>query len=100
MAVRLQQALRQLYGRHSEKTAANQLQLLLSFLTQQQSAEPTAVNATAYGAQAAAPAAPPADAPRKTPRRAPLRGAQALPAHLERREVLVQPAAEECVCPG
>ncbi|MCY1074964.1 IS66 family transposase [Archangium lansingense] len=98
--VRLQQALRQLYGRRSEKTPASQLQLLLSLFTQQQSAEPEAVPATVDGAQAAAPAAPPADAPKKTPRRAPLRGAQALPAHLERREVLVQPAAEECVCPG
>jgi transposase len=99
-AVRLKQALRQLYGRRSEKTPASQLQLLLSFLTQQQSAEPAAVPATADGAQAAAPAAPPADAPKKTPRRQPLRGAQALPAHLERREVLVPPTAEECICPG
>jgi transposase len=30
----------------------------------------------------------------------PLRGAQALPVHLERREVLVPPTAEECICPG
>jgi hypothetical protein len=53
--------------------------------------------ATADGAQAtAAAAAPPADAPRKTPKRPLVRGAQALPAHLERREVLVPPAAEEC----
>jgi transposase len=73
---------RQLYGRRSEKTPANQLQLLLSFFTQQQSAVPQAVPATADGAQAAAPAAPPAAA------------------HLERREVLVPPAAEECLCPG
>jgi transposase len=99
--VRLKEALRQLYGRRSEKTPASQLQLLLSFLTQQQSTVPEAVPATADGAQApAAPAAPPADAPRKTPKRPPVRGAQALPAHLERREVVVQPAAEECLCPG
>jgi transposase len=97
--VRLKEALRQLYGRRSEKTPASQLQLLLSLLTQQQSAEPTAVPATADGAQPAA-APPPADAPKKPPRRAPLRGAQALPAHLERREVLVPPEAEECICPG
>src|SRR5512143_425186 len=76
--VRLKQALRQLYGRRSEKTPATQLQLLLSLLTQQQSAVPEAVPATADGAQAAAPAAPPADAPRKTPKRPPVRGAQAL----------------------
>jgi transposase len=97
--VRLQEALRQLYGRRSEKSPANQLQFLLSFLTQQQSAVPA--TATADGAQAAAAAAaPPADAPRKTPKRPLVRGAQALPAHLERREVLVPPAAEECICPG
>ncbi|MGZ3457157.1 MAG: IS66 family transposase [Archangium sp.] len=101
MAVQLKQALRQLYGRRSEKTSASQLQLLLSFLTQQQqSAEPAAVPATADGAQAAAPVVVPADAPKKPPRRPPLRGAQALPAHLERREVLVPPEAEECICPG
>ncbi|HYO71214.1 MAG TPA: hypothetical protein VEU33_34550, partial [Archangium sp.] len=99
--VRLKQALRQLCGRRSEKTPANQLQLLLSLLTQQKSAESAAVPTTADGAQvAAAAAAPPADVPKKTPRRPLLRGAQALPAHLERREVLVQPADEECICPG
>jgi transposase len=101
LAVQLKQALRQLYGRRSEKTPANQLQLLLSFLAQQQSSEPEAVPATVDGAlAAAAPAAPPADAPKKPPRRPASRGAQALPAHLERREVLVPPAAEECICPG
>jgi transposase len=98
--VRLQQALRQLYGRRSEKTAASPLQLLLAFLTPPPAAGPEAVSAppTADGAQAAA-AAPPADAPRKTPQRPSVRGAQALPAHLERREVVVQPTAEECLCP-
>ena len=99
LEVRLNQALRQLYGRRSEKTPASQLQLLLSFLTQQ-SAVPTASPATASGAQATTEATPPANAPKKPPRRPPLRGAQALPAHLERREVVVPPAAEECICPG
>ncbi|HEX5750346.1 MAG TPA: IS66 family transposase zinc-finger binding domain-containing protein, partial [Archangium sp.] len=94
--VRLKQALRQLYGRRSEKTPASRLQLLLSLFTQQQPAVP----ATAGGLQAAAPAAVPAQAPKKTPKRPPVSGAQALPAHLERREVLVQPTAEECLCPG
>lgn len=46
MAVQLKQALRQLYGRRSEKTPANQLQLLLSLLTQQQSAVPATVLGT------------------------------------------------------
>jgi transposase len=98
-AVRLEEALRQLYGRRSEKTPASQLQLLFSLFTQQQqSAGPEAMPASS--AQAATPAAPPTDAPKKPPRRQPLRGAQALPAHLERREVLVPPADEECICPG
>jgi transposase len=99
MAVRLQQALRQLYGRRSERTPASQLQLLLSFLTQQQSAVPADSPAPASGEQTST--TPPADSPKKKPpKRPPLRGAQALPAHLERREVVVAPTAEECLCPG
>jgi len=34
------------------------------------------------------------------PRRPPLRGAKALPSHLERRVVQVAPSPEECTCPG
>jgi transposase len=101
LAIQLKQALRQLYGRRSEKTSASQLQLLLGLFTQQQSAASAAEAASASGAQApSAPEGTPSGAPKKPPKRPPVRGAQALPAHLERREVLVQPTAEECLCPG
>lgn len=96
-AVRLREALRQLYGRKSEKVAAGQLTLLLGMLSQPE-ASTAAGPAPTPGAQGAA--APPAPAPKKPPRRPPLRGAKALPEHLERREVVVKPSAEECTCPG
>jgi len=87
-AVRLKHALRQLYGRKSEKASAGQLQLLLELLT-----------LPAPDSASAASVAPQGQAPKQQPRRPPLRGAKALPAHLERREVVVQPSAEECTCP-
>lgn len=93
-AVRLREALRQLYGRKSEKVAAGQLTLLLGMLSQP---EQSAATGPARGAQDSA--APPAQAPKRPPRRPPLRGAKALPEHLERREVVVAPAPEECSCP-
>ncbi|EAU64968.1 IS66 family transposase [Stigmatella aurantiaca] len=99
-AVRLQQALRQLYGRRSEKVQPGQLQLLLELLTQPPPAAPEAGSTLASGAPApVACAAPPADAPKTPPRRPALRGAKALPEHLERREVELKPSDEECTCP-
>jgi len=99
-AVRLQQALRQLYGRRSEKVQPGQLQLLLELLTQPPPAAPEAGATLASGAPApVASGAPPADAPKTPPRRPALRGAKALPEHLERREVELKPSDEECTCP-
>jgi transposase len=98
-AQRLQQALRQLYGRRSEKTTANQLQMLLSFLGSG-AATPSA-SETAQGTLPSPSALPSAGGTDGTPRprRAALRGAQALPAHLERREVVIPVAPEHLACP-
>ncbi|MCP3143734.1 IS66 family transposase [Pyxidicoccus xibeiensis] len=103
-AVRLKHALRQLYGRKSEKAPAGQLQLLLELLTQPAADAPAADCAAAAGpasheGDSASSSAPEGQAPKKQSRRPPLRGAKALPAHLERREVVLQPSAEECTCP-
>ena len=92
-AVRLKHALRQLYGRKSEKAPAGQLQLLLELLTQ------AAPGPASNEGDSTSSAAPEGQAPKKQSRRPPLRGAKALPAHLERREVVVRPSAEECTCP-
>jgi hypothetical protein len=76
-AVRLQQALRQLYGRRSEKVQPGQLQLLLELLTQPASAAPQALPVPAGGTPASgACAAPAAEAPPTPPRRPALRGGQ------------------------
>jgi len=98
-AVRLQHALRQLYGRKSEKAPAGQLQLLLEMLAQPSPEAAPAESATDEGDSAASDA-PAGQKSKKPPRRPPLRGAKALPAHLERREVSVAPSPEECTCPG
>jgi transposase len=97
-AVRLKHALRQLYGRKSEKAPAGQLQLLLELLTQAAPDSAAAGPASNEGDSTSS-AAPEGQAPKKQSRRPPLRGAKALPAHLERREVVVRPSAEECTCP-
>jgi transposase len=100
-AVRLKHALRQLYGSRSEKAPAGQLQLLLEWLTQPvPPAAPQAPPAPESSeGDSTASAAPEGQTPKQQSRRPPLRGAKALPAHLERREVVVQPSAEECTCP-
>jgi transposase len=102
-AVRLKEALRQLYGRRSEKTPASQLQLLLSLLTHSAEAVARPGVTAPSGSEEAAPAAaaaPPGSSPKPSPRRAALRGAKALPAHLERRETVLMPPPEECTCPS
>ena len=95
-AQRLQQALRQLYGRRSEKLPQSQLQMLLSFL-KDEAATPAAaegVSATAASQTAPSPASGDNTDGKRRPRRPALRGAQALPEHLERREVVVPVAPE------
>jgi len=106
-SVRLQDALRKLYGRSSEKISEDQLQLVLSALVTNASQ-----SAEMQGAQAALDAdglvqpSPDAStssdggegaAPKKK-RRSGLRGRAALPAHLERRVSRVVPDPAVCVC--
>ena len=100
-AQRLQQALRQLYGRRSEKLPQSQLQMLLSFLSAEAAtpAAPEAEQATAASQTALAPASGDNTDSKRRPRRPALRGAQALPEHLERREVVVPVAPELRACP-
>jgi transposase len=97
---RLEQALRQLYGRRSEKLSANTLQMLLSFLSAE---EATPAVAEAVPAAAVQTAPPPASGDNtgseRCPRRVQTRGAKALPEHLERREVVVPVAPELRACP-
>jgi transposase len=98
---RLQLALRQLYGRRSEKLPANTLQMLLSFL-KDEAATPAAaegVSATAAAQAALSPASGDNTGGQRRPRRPALRGAQALPEHLERREIVVPVAPELRACP-
>jgi transposase len=102
-AQRLKEALRQLYGRRSEKTSANELQLLLSFLSAE-AATPAASETTqqippSLPAQSSASGAADGTGNKQPPRRQAPRGAQALPAHLERREVVVPVAPEQSACP-
>jgi len=98
---RLQQALRQLYGRRSEKLPQSQLQMLLSFLSAEAAtpAAPEAVQATVASQPALCPASEDNTGGKRRPRRPALRGAQALPEHLERREVVVPVAEEHRLCP-
>jgi transposase len=100
---RLREALRQLYGRRSEKTPASQLQMLLSFLVSEGAAPAAAETAQqappSPPAQASAAGAADGTGPQRPARRQAPRGAQALPAHLERREVVVPVPAEQSTCP-
>jgi transposase len=95
-AQRLKEALRQLYGRRSEKTSAHELQMLLAFLGSETAGpEPSP---SASSAQASSPGAEP-QKDKKPPRRQAARGAKALPEHLERREVVVPVSPEQRACP-
>ncbi|HYI01283.1 IS66 family transposase [Hyalangium sp.] len=104
-AHRLKEALRQLYGRRSEKMTTSQLQLLLAFLSSQAAGPESSETAQQTPPS---PSAPPAAAgsdstdgtgkKQRSRRQAP-RGAQALPAHLERREVVVPVSSEQSACP-
>jgi transposase len=100
---RLQQALRQLYGRRSEKTPASQLQMLLAFLASQDSAPAASETAqqtpSSPSAQPSAAGAADGTGNKQPPRRQAPRGAKALPAHLERREVVVPVPPEQSTCP-
>lgn len=100
-AQRLEQALRQLYGRRSEKLPQSQLQMLLSFLKDEAAtpAAPEGVSATAAVQTAPSPASGDNTGGKRPARRPALRGAQALPEHLERREVVVPVAPELRACP-
>jgi transposase len=101
IAQRLQHALRQLYGRRSEKMPESQLQLLLSFLSSEATVAPAPETEPqpppSPQAQASTSAGGTGDEQRRR-RQAP-RGAQALPAHLERREVVIPVAPELRACP-
>ena len=98
---RLKAALRQLYGRRSEKLQASQLQMLLSFLSSEAPAP------TAPEEEPQTPRSPSAQSSGSTdgtgsperPRKQAPRGAKALPAHLERREVVVPVPPEQRSCP-
>ncbi len=102
-AQRLKEALRQLYGRRSEKTSAHELQLLLAFLGSEspgaEQAPPTSsAETSSSSSESSSEEAEPQKA-KKPPRRPALRGAKALPEHLERREVVVPVPPEERTCP-
>ncbi len=95
-SVRLQDALRKLYGRSSEKVSTSQLQLVLSALVQgapdgdaDKSKEEAVTQDGPAGNQEPT-------AKRKRPSGP--RGRAALPAHLERRVTQVPPRAEDCFC--
>jgi transposase len=89
VSVRLQNALRQLYGRKSERyVSQDQLELFLGQLVN--CAKQADSGPKADKADNAQP-----DKPKKP--RAP-RAAAALPAHLERRTVRIEPEPAECVC--
>lgn len=100
-SVRLQDALRKLYGRSSEKVSASQLQLVLSALVHgaTDSAEESAKSKEEGAAQNGAAAdGSTEEPPPKRKRRSGPRGRAALPAHLERRVTQVPPRAEDCFC--
>ena len=102
-AQRLQEALRQLYGRRSEKTPASQLQMLLAFLASEDSAPAASQTAQqtppSPSVQPSASSAANGTGNKQPPRRQAPRGAKALPAHLERREVVVPVPPEQSTCP-
>ena len=102
-AHRLQEALRQLYGRRSEKTPASQLQMLLAFLASEDSGPAAAETAQqtppSPSAQSSASGAEDDTATKRPARRQAPRGAKALPEHLERREVVVPVPPEQSSCP-
>ncbi|EAU64518.1 transposase and inactivated derivative [Stigmatella aurantiaca DW4/3-1] len=103
-AQRLKEALRQLDGRRSEKTPANELQLLLSFLSAEGAAptvsETTQQTPPSPSAPSFASGSADGTGNKPPPRRQAPRGAQALPAHLERREVVVPVPPEQRACPS
>ena len=103
-SVRLQDALRKLYGRSSEKVSPSQLQLVLNALVQ-------GAAQSADGADAETKNADPAEggsvlpgqsgdgaSPKRKKRPSARRGRAALPAHLERRVSRIAPDPEHCVC--
>ncbi len=100
-SVRLQDALRKLYGRSSEKVSPSQLQLVLSALVHgatevtddAQARKPDAVSEASAGTDDSGQGVPP-----KRKRRSGLRGRAALPSHLERRVTSIAPRAEACFC--
>jgi transposase len=100
---RLREALRQLYGRRSEKTPASQLQMLLAFLASEACApaasEPAQQPPPSPSAQSSASGAEDGTGNKRPPRRQAPRGAKALPEHLERREVVVPVPPEQSTCP-
>lgn len=87
-AVRLQDALRQLYGRKSERLDPNQLELFLSEL----------VKGPEGGEGGPGPRSKKAKKPRKKRSKEGPRGRFALPDHLPRRETVVMPEEEQCIC--
>jgi transposase len=99
VSVRLQQALRQLYGKKRERfVSPDQLAFFFGQLLQ-----PSKTDAQPAAAPTPAPAAdndnnnkPPKTKKLRGPQ--PPRGAAALPAHLERRVTRVEPPASESVC--
>jgi transposase len=95
VSVRLHDALRQLYGRRSEKLSPNQLDLFLSALVQR--AGP-AEQAQPDAEQAAPPDGGKAQNKQRAKRPRGPRGRAVLPEHLERRVVTILPEPEQCVC--
>ena len=97
VSVRLQQALRQLYGRKRERfVSPDQLAFFFGQLIQS-AQQPTVAEPTAAPAANNDNSEPP---PKPKISRGPQgpRGAAALPAHLERRTTRIEPHPSDCVC--
>ena len=90
LELRVRQLLRHQFGRRSEKLDPKQLALALTELAAAPAPPPAPVPP--------APSEPPPKAPTPPPPRRRPTGRKPLPAHLERREVILRPTAEERHC--
>ncbi len=92
--VRLHDALRQLYGRKSERLDPNQLELFLSELVKGPQDEESQQDNNTEQDQTASPRR---GKKKRQSKRGP-RGRAAFPEHLERREQVLMPEADQCTC--
>lgn len=96
LELRLRKALRQRFGRQSEKLSAEQLSLFLAELGQEGAGAQAATEPGTEDSRGAQGSTPPAEASRKKKRKG--HGRRPLPAHLPREQRVHQPAPEALRC--